>query len=60
MLEGGAEDLGRAAAEPAVEDRRVDGPEVDVGDGAAVLAQVINLYPKTEPAALAAKRLETP
>lgn len=26
----------------------------------AVLAQVINLYPKTEPAALAAKRLETP
>jgi tol-pal system protein YbgF len=26
----------------------------------AVLEQVINLYPKTEPAALAAKRLETP
>jgi tol-pal system protein YbgF len=26
----------------------------------AVLAQVVNLYPKSEPAALAAKRLETP
>ncbi len=26
----------------------------------AVLEQVVNLYPKTEPAALAAKRLETP
>src|SRR4029078_10374476 len=26
----------------------------------AILEQVVNLYPKTEPAALAAKRLETP
>ena len=26
----------------------------------AVLEQVVNLYPKTEPAALASKRLETP
>ena len=26
----------------------------------AVLEQVVSLYPKTEPAALAAKRLETP
>ena len=26
----------------------------------AVLEQVVNLYPKTEPAALATKRLETP
>jgi TolA-binding protein len=26
----------------------------------AVLEQVVNLYPKSEPAALAAKRLETP
>jgi len=26
----------------------------------AVLEQVVNLYPKTEPATIAAKRLETP